>query len=264
MPIRPSLFRLLDRLNRGSLAGSLALLAALAGGGLSSAAQAQQPNDRYYLHDENVPPGVAGSRAGYGRPDVVGYFQPIRVELPGDGKGEVIFYSVSRPNLVVQPAPAMAATLVGHVYRLRISGMPEFPGIELYPSVELLDRLHPPPGRAAEFPIPITFSIEEIDQVLNGGLLTKVVYLEQPDRAYPAMATESAPSRPTYGAENPFVTADAHGRPVAIVRLGSRLPDANNIEPGFYTAAPLLLPGETPLLGKVSRPSAKMIGATAP
>ena len=94
--------------------------------------------------------------------------------------------------------------------------------------------MHPPRGREIEFAIPLTLTEQEIDLALEGRLVTKVIYLEQPDRAQPLLGTTATRSRPAAPRENALAIADEEGRPMAIIRLGGRLPDANAPEPGFF------------------------------
>ncbi|MBX3437842.1 MAG: hypothetical protein KF861_10150, partial [Planctomycetaceae bacterium] len=129
--------------------------------------------------------------------------------------------------------------LVGRTYRFQISGMPEYPGANLYPTVELIDRLHPPVGREADFPIPIQFTTDEIEAALNDQLVTKVIYLEQPQWAVPQEV-----GRPIQTADLPPTTnllqaADQRGRAMAIVRLGGRVPSTHGApDSQFYGDLP--------------------------
>ena len=56
------------------------------------------------------------------------------------------FYEGAPDRSYELAAPAQAGLLVGRVYRLKISNMPDFPGVEFFPSIELIDRLHLKPG----------------------------------------------------------------------------------------------------------------------
>lgn len=184
---------------------------------------------------EFQPPLAPGSRA---------YFQPVRIELPGEGN--VTIFSQPHAQPVTKSAPVSAAMLIGPVYRLKISGLADHPGAELYPTIELLDRLHPPPGLAVAFPIPIPFTDEEIDRALDGALVSKVIYLEEPRDANLGLPEGSAPTEYLGPKLNLLEVADRRGRPVALVRLGGRVPDPTNSEPGFFgSGAPVAFPVET-------------------
>jgi len=170
-----------------------------------------------------------------------GYFQPIRVALPSRGKVAVYNGQGLQPSETA--APGQFGVAVGYTYRLRISHMPEFPGVELYPTVEVLDRLHPPPGKAEDFPITVEFTFEEIQFALSHRLVTKVVYLEQPQLAAP-VDLQTALSVLTLPADrNLLAEADRLGRPLVIIRLGGRLPDAFRNDTAFFgLGAPISVP----------------------
>jgi hypothetical protein len=204
---------------------------------------------KYYPIDHNAPVGQAGEWAALrGRglaasspfpehhpslgPGSRAYFQPVRIELPGEGN--VTFFSQRHEQPATKAAPASAAMLIGPVYRLKISGLPDFPGAELYPTIELLDRLHPPPGLAATFPIPIPLTMEEIGRALDGALVSKVIYLEDPRTANVNLPEGSAPTEFLGPKLNLLEVADRRGRPVALIRMGGRVPDPANPDPGFF------------------------------
>jgi hypothetical protein len=224
------------------VAGAFALLA-----GWTATASAQSTSrGRYFPLDQTTPPGVAGQWSAI-RPGFAMVMQPVRVELAGQG-GEVGIYTGPDERPALLPAPAVVALRIGSTYRLKISDMADFPGVELYPTVEMLDCLHPPRGREIEFAIPIVLTADEIAAALDGRLVTKVIYLEQPDRAAPVRNTTAARNRLAQPRDNALALADEAGRPMAIVRLGGRLPDAGAPGPGFFgNCAPVLFieqPGE--------------------
>ena len=142
--------------------------------------------------------------------------------------------------LETQPAPAQAGLAVGHVYRLQISNIPDLAGVELYPSIEILDQLHPPAGLENRYPIPLAITKDEIVAASKGRMVTKVVYLEAPRRALAVRrsleeATTKLPNR-----INLFAEADRLGRPMLILRLGSRKPVVNGANGDFFgTGGPI-------------------------
>ena len=215
------------------LAGILALAACC-----PSAAGAQTTNrGRYFPLNPSTAPGVAGNWAGVQR-GFIPVMQFVRLELPNstgeDSGGQVSFFTNPQGESTTAASPAVAALRVGSVYRLKLSDLPDFPGAELYPTIELIDRLHPPRGREIEFAIPVVLTSEEIAMALEGRLVTKVIYLEQPDRAAPVRNTNAARNRLTDPRENLLAVADEAGRPMVIVRVGGRLPDAGAAESGFF------------------------------
>lgn len=193
--------------------------------GASAWGQAKTRAPRYFPLDQTVQPGMAGQWAKTINPEPA-VFQPVRLFAPG-GEGEVTFYGMNTGEAVVSANRGEAALVVGPVYRCRISGMPEYPGVELYPSIELIDRLHPPVGQEGRFPIPVAFTPQEVAAAIDGQLVVKVIYVEQPDLAMPLVHDEPLPTQDLETIRNPLAEADLLGRPVAIVRLGGRLPDTS-------------------------------------
>lgn len=223
--IRPSL----------TLMAGLALLTASAG--IASAQTYPSINGRQYPLSQSTPPGVAGQWANQLGRGVPAYFQPVRVSLPTSGKVTWYDQSVRRPMTFA--APAQADMLVGPVYRLRITEVPELPGQEFYPTIEVVDRLHPPAGHEQKFPVDVELTLEELEWAAQGRMITKVVYLEQPD-AIPTRLVDANPriiDLPP--SQNAVAEADALGRPIAIVRIGGRTPDPHYPEdPAFFGECP--------------------------
>jgi len=211
----------------------------------AAVASAQPPvqtqDGRYQPLNQMAPPGMVGQWAGaLGRADPR-VLQPVRVVLPSEGR--VVIYGSLPHQLVDASAPTHAHLSVGHTYRLRIADMPEFPGVALFPSVEIIDRLHAPANSSEKFPIPIEFTVDEIDLAIRGRLVTKVVYLEQPQLAQVGFRerTRKIHTIPPY--RNLLAEADAAGRPMAIVRLGGRTPDTSLPNDRFFGPAGPLSPG---------------------
>lgn len=206
-------------------------LAVLAAAPICHAQQYPPVGDRQYPLNQMSPPGTHAQWAVNSGRVTVNYSQPIRITLPADG--QVTFYEGwDRPVDLV--APAQAGLSVGRLYRMKIAGLEDLPGVEFYPSIELIDRLHPPTGREEDFPVDVPFTIEEFEWAANGRLITKVVYVEQPNRV-PTTLLETTPRIITIEpSRNALAEADALGRPIAIVRLGGRTPDPHRPDPAFF------------------------------
>lgn len=228
----------------------------LACGLLSDTAHAQgMPNaEPYSLMDHRVPPGTWGQWVqAAGRVHGI-EFQGVSVELPSTGT--VTWFVGSRDDV---KTTANAKLAVGQSYRAKLSDMPEFPGLELYPSIELLDRLHPPAGHADKFSLPLSFTIDELDAAVEGRMLTKVVYLEQPQLALPFELTGDTAVRTVQPQINLISEADKVGRPLAIIRLGGRVPAANETRGAFFgNGAPVLVGQVSNLPAQSSRTNRKL------
>ncbi|MEX0728020.1 MAG: hypothetical protein WEB58_03735 [Planctomycetaceae bacterium] len=201
-------------------------------------AQDNRANGAYYPMHQYMPTGEAGAWMSRLGKTVPGYYQPIKLLLPTGG--DVTFCSGQMTEPVSTASPAQIGLALGYPYRLQIRNLPEFPGVELYPTVELLDRLHPPPGHEHEFPIPIQLTSSDLEQVLAGRLVTKVIYLEHPQAALPVESEGESLLFDVPPQVNMLAEADRLGRPLAIVRLGGRLPDpTQDIASYLWSPAPI-------------------------
>ncbi|MCA9267433.1 MAG: hypothetical protein KDA41_03135, partial [Planctomycetales bacterium] len=128
---------------------------------------------------------------------------------------------------------------IGAVYRFQVSRIPNHVGGEVFPSVEVIDRLHPPEGAQWRFPIPIQLTENELGMALDGKFVTRVIYVENPTAA---LAHASKPNQQRYYEvrpdADPLEAADALGRPVAILRIGSRMPGESGPDSAFLYGSP--------------------------
>lgn len=191
-----------------------------------------------------LPPGTAAGMAQMGGRADADWFQPVRVIL--EDQGDVTVYH-SRPAAPFkQASPAQFGVPVGHLFRLKIDNIPDLPGVELYPTLEILDRLHPPRGQKHNFPVLVHIDRRDIDLTLAGNLVTRVVYLEQPQLAAPFEFDEATRTRDLDKKDNALEQADRYGRPMVILRLGGRMPSPHGEPPAFWgTGSPVSL--STPL-----------------
>ena len=177
------------------------------------------------FHAGALPPGAIGRLQLERGGPLAGYYQPVEIRIP-DGS----WISPADQEGFVQPSARRIklGMLISAVYRMKVTRIPDRPGIEVYPTVEVIDRMFPPPGQKWRFPIPIEFTERELELAADGKFITRVIYLEDPDRASPL---PEDPKRQTYfeitPGTDPLVVADGLGKPVAIVRIGGRLPDPN-------------------------------------
>jgi hypothetical protein len=193
----------------------LTLLLALANG------LAAQELGRHPWQPSPTVPGAVGSQQLLRGGPLPGYFQPVEIIAPA---GTAIALAANGQFDQAQVSPAQAGLLIGAVYRLRVTNIPDNPGLEVFPSIELVDRLYPPPGLERRFAIPIELSEEDLRLALAGKFVTRVVYLENPQYAQPTRNTNGQNWFDIGAGRDPLAVADNLGRPVAIVRMGARLP----------------------------------------
>lgn len=206
-----------------SVRGFVALVTTAVGWLFVTAAAAQVPSSVHYRYPAQTPPGrVGGDRLQQGGP-VVGYFQPVAVSAPHE-----ITVSAARDGGWTEPTDEtlLAGMLIGQPYRLKLSNLPLFPGRECYPTVEIIDRTYPPGGMELKFPIPIVINDDDVRLAMEGMLVTRVVYVEDPGQALPGAQQPGEQLWHDVGPQaNPLEVADQLGRPAAIIRFGGRTPD---------------------------------------
>lgn len=171
-------------------------------------------------------PGVGGPG-----PAVMGY-QPA-MAMPGQTsqvafvgpEGMIVNWDVAVPGQFdSEPlvCPGRYNFPQGAIYRLKLTNMPERPGVELYPTLEVGHAMPRTQAFLAHNAIPIQFTEEDFDQTVSGNFVTKVIYLPDPEYqelALPGVATLVS-SRLDPGVD-PIVEADRRGAILAIVRLGN-------------------------------------------
>ena len=197
-------------------------------------AQAQAPPVHWH-HAGAMPPGAIGRQRLLRGGPLSGYCQPVEIRAP---QGARIAPAAGPSFEAGHPDSLLAGLYIGTVYRFKITDIPNAPGVEVFPTVELLDRLHPPCGMKLRFPIPIELTSEELLSAAEGRFITRVIYLEDPLMALPADQQDQQRWIETEPGEDPLVVADSLGRPMAILRMGGRVPVAENPSPGFNYGAP--------------------------
>ncbi len=205
-----------------------------------AAQQFRNPDGRYFPLDQSTPAGIASQWHSLSAGTTIGSPQAVRVNVVGGAT--ISFYDSSQAALETQPSPAQAKLAVGHSYRLRISGLPKLPGVDLFPTLEILDQLHPPPGMEDRYPVPITITKDELEAAAAGRMVTKVIYLEAPRRALGARRSLEEATTNMPNTINLFAEADRLGRPMAILRIGSRSPTPGNPNYNFFGSGGPVMP----------------------
>lgn len=195
----------------------------------------------HYLLSADMPPGALGAARLSGRGAVHGYYQKVAIHAPEGVRLALAAGSTFTPPV---EAPLQAGLLVGAVYRFQVLNIPNQPGVELFPTVEIIDRLHPPPGVTDQFAIPVHLDMDDLYQAMEGRLVTRVIYLEDPQTALPvADEPDSQRNFDVRVDQDPLQEADRLGRPVAVLRIGSRVPPRDPSQgDAFMLGSPPWLP----------------------
>ena len=219
--------------------------------GAAAMLHAQQPNVHYW-HQGVLPPGAIGSRQLQRGGPLPGFFQPVEIQVP---PGAELSLTVDGRFDQSRPGPRKAGMLIGAVYRMRVTRIRLVEGAEVFPTVEVIDRLYAPVGQELRFPIPIDITEADLKLALAGKFVTRVIYLEDPRHALPARQIDK--SQNWFDAapgQDPLAVADGLGRPVAILRLGARLPDQGPDRFFFFGSPPFMaLPTEQAAVPKEAK-----------
>lgn len=212
----------------GSMAAAVLALAAVTG-------QARDTAGPSTASAAVVPPGAIGAmrhpqpgpRPESMLPHAV---QPIEIRGP---RGMQVAIETADGWSATQAAPLRMGLVVGHAYRLRLTGLPGHEGRELFPSLRVLAKLATPPGTAWRFPIEIVVDQDDIDLALTGSHVRRVVYSacdpDLPD-VNPAGWFDIKPG------DDGLAVAATLGDPVAELVIGNRLP--TDLAAGSFSRGP--------------------------
>lgn len=179
------------------------------------------------FHSDQQPQGIIGREQAVRIPGGMGYYQPVQIKMAGGAKVAVL----NQTEFTTANDQQVVGMQVGSTYRLKVTNVPEHPGVELYPSIEIINRLYPPDQMVQQFPVTIELNYDDLVLAAEGAFLIKVVYLEDP--AATSVQTHDGENQPQFDVaqyEDVLDTADMMGRPMAIVRMGSRIPLENTQE----------------------------------
>jgi hypothetical protein len=142
----------------------------------------------------------------------------------------------------------------GSIYRLRLAGIPNRPGKNYYPTLEIYPSTLKTITFLSHATVPIGFTDEDFEQVNAGNLVVKVIYLPDPAFQDLAAAEEIVSTRLEPGVD-PVTEANRRGTILAVIRIGNiDLEDpstpAMDAPPGGMALPPggmALPPGASPL-----------------
>jgi hypothetical protein len=179
----------------------------------------------------SCPPGGGDAGASYGMgagmapASQIGFIGPDGMQVRWDMSLAGGFDS---PPLV---APGRYDFPQGGIYRLKLTDIPGYEGVELYPTLEVAPVTPRTDAFLAHNTIPFQLTEEDLDQVTTGNFVTKVVYLPDPDYQELAVAgVETLVSTRLDPGVDPVVEADRRGSILAIIRIGNK--DLESTGPG--------------------------------
>lgn len=120
-------------------------------------------------------------------------------------------------------APARYNFPQGNTYRLKVTALPNRPGVTYYPTLEVYPATPRTVTYLSHNAVPIGFTDDDLDQVRAGNLVVKVIYLPHEafqDEAAVAGADEVVSTRLEPGID-PIVEANRRGTILAVIRMGN-------------------------------------------
>jgi hypothetical protein len=196
-----------------------------------------QDSSAHWRHAGAMPPGAIGRQRLIRGGPLSGYCQPVAIRAP---QGARIAPAFGAGFAEAQPDQLLVGLQIGPIYRFKVIEIPGHPGVEVFPTVEMVDRMYPPPGMSLRFPVPVDLTQEELEMAAEGRFITRVIYVEDPQLALPVAEKPSSETRwiEVRPGDDPLVTAEGLGRPIAILRMGGRVPEQDSTEAAFVYGAP--------------------------
>jgi hypothetical protein len=149
--------------------------------------------------------------------------QPVAISGP---EGSLLAIETADGWTPLRPGPLRIGLVVGQPYRLRLGGLPDREGDELFPSLRVMAKLAAPAGMDWRFPVEVAIAEDDVDAALAGSLVRRVVYVaceaEEPSLV-PGGWFDVKPG------DDAFEVARTLGDPVAEVVIGNRLPAPGSV-----------------------------------
>ena len=188
---------------------------------------------------EGPGPGVMGCDAGMGMMPTA---QNSQVAFVGP-EGMMVAWDISMPgqfDSAPMVCPGRYNFPQGAIYRLKLTNIPGYDGVELYPTLEVGPGIPRTQAFLAHNAIPIEFTPSDFEQVLSGNFVTKVIYLPDPEYQELALAgVETLVSTRLDPGVDPIVEADRRGAILGVVRLGNKDLEIPGGEAGGASVTPV-------------------------
>ncbi len=112
--------------------------------------------------------------------------------------------------------------LQASIYRLKLSDIPNRPGVELYPTLEVVPSKAKTCTFLSHSAVPVVFTEEDFEQVAAGNFVVKVIYLPDPQfQDLAATGPDEVVSSRLEPGMDPIVEAKRRGSILLVVRLGN-------------------------------------------
>lgn len=172
------------------------------------------------------PPGaVAAAGASTGRSAHPFPTKRTEVRFVGPEKMQVTWCGTTpdgRPAQGYVSVPGRYNFVQGALYRLKLTNIPSLPGVELYPTLEVVPANARTEAFLAHSAVPVTFTNEDFEQVQAGNYLVKVIYLPNPQfQELAAVGPDEIVSSRLEPGADPIALARQRGNILLVIRLGN-------------------------------------------
>lgn len=156
---------------------------------------------------------------------------PIFAKVIAPGKTKAVFFTIGGAALTID-SPATVGLRARHRYHFGLEGLTDNPSDRFYGTIEVLRGPCLPQGvKAADVPIPIRYNDEDVNSIVRGGMITKLIVIEDAEKSSVDYATADEPARyeSTMDERDAIHIAKGLGKIAVVVRLGTRVPTVGEL-----------------------------------
>jgi hypothetical protein len=129
-------------------------------------------------------------------------------------------------------APGRYNFLQASIYRLKLSNIRGRPGLEVYPTLEVVPNNPKTAAFLAHSAVPLEFTAQDFQEVTEGKYLVKVIYLPDPQfQELAATGTDEIISTRLEPGADPILEAQRRGSILLVIRMGNVDQEAPNTPP---------------------------------
>jgi hypothetical protein len=182
---------------------------------------------------------VAAVGALTGGSAMPGQYAPHRTEVRFVGPNGMKISWYTGGGMGSIDAPGRYNFIQAAIYRLKLSNIPGRPGLELYPTLEVVPVNNKTATFLAHSAVPVTFTEEDFEQVTAGNYVVKVIYLPDPQHQdLAAVGADEVVSTRLEPGVDPIAEACKRGNILLVIRIGNIDLEAPNTPamdaPGAY------------------------------
>jgi hypothetical protein len=188
-----------------------------------------------------IPPGAVaalGAITGHGLGQGPGYtIGRTQVRFVGPSGMKIAWQTQGADGKPGYSAPMVEAPgrynfLQASIYGLKLSSIEKRPGLEVYPTLEVVPGNHKTEAFLAHSAVPLLFTDEDFQEVAEGKYLVKVIYLPDPQfQELAAAGTDEIVSTRLEPGADPVLEAQRRGSILLVIRMGNVDQEAPNTPP---------------------------------